>query len=78
MARIGYPTEMTLNTGEYQYLEFYNTHGEFRVILNKAYGSGVILINAINSSLDFIDQIPSTTKTAQWSTLENKRDTYIS
>ena len=79
MVRTGFPVELSLKEGEAQYLEYYNSHGEFRVILNKDYGSGLVLINAINGSLDFIEQMPNISKNSQWTTVNNNRDiAYIS
>lgn len=73
LIRSGYPTEINLKEGDYQHLQFYNTYGDFRVILNKNFGSGKVYINSYNSSFDFIGQIPNRTN-YQWSTLNNNRD----
>ena len=77
--RVGYPVDINLKAGEYQLLEYYNSHEEFRVILNENYGAGEILINAMNNTIDFISQIPDIHKQSQWSTFSNNRDiSYIS
>lgn len=76
--RTGYPVDLNLKAGDLQYLEYYNMQGEFRVILNKNYGYGKIVINSINTSLDFIEQMP-TLNSSSWSTVNNNRDiAYIS
>lgn len=57
--RPGYPHQYQFKAGDEVFFEYYNFDSGFRAILSESYGDSELIINPLNYTQDFIEQLPS-------------------